>query len=536
VQSEDELYRLLASLQHKEFLYEQPAFPEVEYTFKHALTQEVAYGTVLQEHRKTLHGRTAHALEALYITSLDEHYSELAHHYMRSGNTEKAVEYLRLAGQQAVQRSANGEAISHLTTALELLKTLPDTPERAQQELRLLIALGPATMETKSPAARELEQVYTRAQELYQQVGEISQLFPVLRGLYSFHLVRGAFRTAHALGEQFLRLAQHVQDSAFLPEAHLVVGQTLFFLGEVSAAQHHFEQGIACYDPKHHHVQAFLYGVATPGVFCRTEVAHALWLLGYPDQARQKSQEALKLAQEIAHPTSLAFALMHGAWIHVFQREEQAVRELTETLIRLCTDQGFPNLLAHGTIEHGWALVRQGEGEKGAAEMHQALAALRALRVEIGLPTYLAWLAEAYQRGERIEEGLLTLDEALDVVHQNEERWYEAELYRLKGTLTLQKLSVVSYQLSVPSPQPLAPNTQAEAEAEACFLKAIEVSQKQQAKSLELRATVSLARLWQQQGKQHEACNILSEIYGWFTEGFDTKDLQEAKTLLEELS
>ena len=305
-QPEEELYRLLSSLQSKEFLYEQPAFPEVEYIFKHALTQEVAYGTVLQERRKALHERTAQAIEALYSSSLEDHYSELAHHYSRSGNTKKAVEYLGLAGQQAVQRSANEEAIVHLTAARELLKALPDTPEHAQQELALLITLGPALMATKSPAVRELEQVYTRAQELCQQVGETPQLFPVLSGLCVFHMVRGAFRTGHELAEQFLRLAQRIQDPAFLPEAHLLVGQSLFyFCGEFAAARHHFEQGIACYDPKQHRSQAFLYGVADPGVFCRTEVAHALWLLGYPEQARQRSQEALRLARELAHPLSL---------------------------------------------------------------------------------------------------------------------------------------------------------------------------------------------------------------------------------------
>ncbi|MBI3801040.1 MAG: hypothetical protein HY268_29210, partial [Deltaproteobacteria bacterium] len=455
---DEELYRLLSALQRKEFLYEQPAFPEVEYLFKHALTQEVTYGTVLQERRKALHERTAQAIEALYKQNPEDHYRALAYHYSRSGNTQKAVEYLGLAGRQALQRSANAEAIVHLTTARELLKAWPDTPARAQQELLLLIPLGPALMATKSPAVRELEQVYTRAQELCQQVGETPQLFPVLRGLYTFHLARGAFRTAHELGEQFLRLAQRIQDPLFLPEAYLAVGQTLFFLcGDFAAARHHFEQGIVCYDPKQPHAQAFLYGVATPEVFCLTEGAHTLWLLGYPDQARQRSQKALTLARELAHPMSLAFALMHGAWVHIFRREEQAVQELAEALIQLCTEQGFPNLLAHGTIEQGWALAEQGEVEKGIAQIRQGLAALRALGVEIGRPTYLAWLAEAYQRGERFEEGLLTLDEALEVVRNNEERWYEAELYRLKGELTLQS-EVRGPKSEVRSPKSLTPD------------------------------------------------------------------------------
>jgi predicted ATPase len=532
-QPEEELYRLLASLQRKEFLYEQPAFPEVEYIFKHALTQEVAYGSVLQDRRKALHEQTAKAVEALYSENLDDHYSELAHHYSRSENREKAVEYLQFAGQQAVHRSANAEAITHLTAALELLKTLPDTLERAQQELTLLIALGPAFYAIKGPGAPEVEQVYTHAQELCQQVGETPHLFPVLRGLYSFHLTRGAFRTGHELGKQFLSLTQRIQDPTFLPEAHFVVGQTLFFFGEFSAARQYYEESIAFYDPKQHRSQAFLYGQDS-GVFCRAQVALDLWSLGYPDQAQQRSQEALTLARELAHPMSLAFALLFAAFLHVFRREEQAAHELAEALIRLCTDQGNPHLLPYGTATQGWAVAEQEGGEEGITQIRQGLAALRALGAEINRPTLLAWLAEAYQRAGRVEEGLRTLDEALEVVRQNEERWYEAELYRLKGELTLAPSSVQRLASSVANPQSPIPNPQTEAEA--CFQKAIEIAREQQAKSWELRATTCLARLWQRQGKKTEARQLLSEIYGWFTEGFDTKDLQEAKALLEELS
>src|SRR5216684_1617076 len=201
-QPEEELYRLLASLQNKEFLYEQPAFPEVEYIFKHALTQEVAYASLLQERRKSLHERTAHAIEMLFHSKLDDHYSELAHHYSRSGNTEKAIEYLQRAGQQAVQRSAYAEALTHLTTALELLKTLPDTPERGQQELTLQLAVGVPLTATKGFAAPEAEHAYSRARELCQQLGETPQLFPALRGLWTFYLLRAEYETARELGEQ----------------------------------------------------------------------------------------------------------------------------------------------------------------------------------------------------------------------------------------------------------------------------------------------------------------------------------------------
>src|SRR5437867_1002411 len=231
-QPEEELYRLLAALQTKEFLYEQPAFPEVEYIFKHALTQEVAYNSMLHERRKVLHERTAQAIEALFHSRLEDHYGDLAYHYSRSGNTPKAVEYLHLAGQQAVQRSANAEAITHLTTALELLRTLPDTPERTQHELGLHLTLGPVLMNIRGMAAPEVGALYTRARELCQQGGDTAQLFPVLFGLWMFSFLRAELPRARELGSQLLRLAQQAQNSALLLGAHRVLGVTLPYQGE----------------------------------------------------------------------------------------------------------------------------------------------------------------------------------------------------------------------------------------------------------------------------------------------------------------
>ncbi len=249
-QSEDTLQQLLSHLQAAEFIYEQPAFPEPEYTFKHALTQEVAYNSLLMERRRSLHGRAARAIEGLFHHRLDDHYSELAHHYSRGGNTQKAVDYLQLAGQQAVQRSANVEAISHLTTALELLKTLSETPERAQQELALQIALGAPLQATKGWAAPEMGKAYTRAQELCQQLGETPQLFMVLWGLWQFYVVRAEYKTGRELAEQLLSLAQRQQSAAFFVQAHNALGLTLVFLGEFVSAREHFEQGIALYGSK----------------------------------------------------------------------------------------------------------------------------------------------------------------------------------------------------------------------------------------------------------------------------------------------
>jgi predicted ATPase len=252
-QSEEELYRVFSSLQNKEFLYEQPAFPEVEYIFKHALTQEVAYNSVLQERRKALHEQTAVALETLYSANLEDHYSDLAHHYSRSGNTEKAVQYLRLAGQQAIQRSAYTEATSLLTLALELLKTRPDTLARTRQELMLQLALGVSLMAT-SYAVPEVERVYTRARELCQQLDDLPQLCRVLRGLWLFYMSRAEYQTAYAMAEQFLDVAQRLQEPTFLVGAHEEMGFSLFLSADWIAAREHYEQGIPLYDPRKHDI------------------------------------------------------------------------------------------------------------------------------------------------------------------------------------------------------------------------------------------------------------------------------------------
>ena len=516
-QPEAELYRLLSSLQTKEFLYEQPAFPEVEYLFKHALTQEVAYGTVLQEQRKSLHERTGQAMEGLYADNLDDHYGELAYHYQRSGNAEKAIEYLHLAGEQAAQRSANEEAIRHLTAAGELVKTFPDTPERTERELAIQTRLGPTLIATMGYAAPEVEEVYSRARKLCQQVEDSSQVFPVLWGLYVFYLVQEQLQKANTLGNQLNTLAQRLQDPALYIEAHIALGYTLYPLGEFVRAREHLEQGLALYDPQQHHSLTFLYGDVDPGVYCLSLDAWVLWMLGYPDQALKRKGEAVTLARQLSHPFSLGFALCFAAEFHQFRREGQAVYEQAEENITLSTECGFPFLLARGTIQRGWVLTEQGEGELGVGQLRQGLAAYRATGAGLWLSYLQALLAEAYGRVGQTEVGLRTLAEALTLLDKTSGRFYEAELYRLKGELLLQQ------------------SEESSPEAESCFQQALTVARQQQAKALELRAATSLARLWQQQGKKTEAYDVLTPVYNWFTEGFDTADLKDAKALLEEL-
>ncbi|MBI3796153.1 MAG: AAA family ATPase [Deltaproteobacteria bacterium] len=536
LQPEEELYRLLSSLQSKEFLYERPAFPEVEYLFKHALTQEVAYGTVLQERRKALHEQTAQAIEALYRSSLDDHYSELAHHYSRSGNTPKAVEYLHLAGQQAAQRSATAEAIHHLTAALELLKTLPAAPERTQRELMLQITLGGVLQDTKGFAALEAERVFARARELCQEVGETPHLFPVLFGLGQSCVARAELQTARQLGEQCLRLAQHIQDPTMLGAAYSLLGTALQNQGELALAQEYLERGIMLYGPQQQDPSwsQDSHPRLNRIVPCLSIAAMNLWFLGYPAQAQRRIQEALTLSRALTDPFNLAYALNVAANLHHFRKEIQAAQEQAEALITLSSEHGLSYRLAWGTSWRGWALTAQGQRGEGIAEMRQGLAALQATGLGVIRSYLLGLLAEAYGETGQVEEGLTLLAEAQAAVHKNGERHLEAELYRLKGTLTLKQSEVRSPRSAVNNPQSAIRNPQLEAEA--CFQKAIEITRQQGAKSLELRAVMSLSRLWQQQGKKEEARQLLAEIYGWFTEGFDTKDLQEAKALLGELA
>jgi predicted ATPase len=384
---------------------------------------------------------------------------------------------------------------------------LPETPARAQQELDLQIALGPALSATKGQASPEVEQTYTRARALCLQVGETPQLFPTLRGLCRFYRNRGALPTARELGEQLYNLVQGRQEPALLLEAHDVLGDILFYLGEFVAARTHLEQGVALTDPTAQGALVFRYDIA-PGVTCLTFVAQTLWCLGYPEQAIRRHQEALALAQEFNHPHSLAFAHHSVTVLHHRRREASAVQVQAEALLTLANAQGFPQFVEYGTFWHGWALTMQGQGEVGLAQMHQGMEAVLATGQALSRPFCLVPLAEAAGYVGQVEEGLRLLTEALTAIEESGRGEALAEAYRLRGALLLRQA------------------TPDAAQAEACF---------QQARSWELRTAVSLSRLWQQQGKRAEARELLAPIYAWFAEGFDTADLQEAKALLEEL-
>jgi TOMM system kinase/cyclase fusion protein len=511
------LQRELGRLVEAEIVYQRGLPPQATYVFKHALIQDAAYQSLLKSTRQQYHRQIAQVLEARFPETAEAQPELLAHHCTEAGLIAQAVGYWHQAGQSAIQRSAHVEAISHLRTGLKLLQTLPETPERTRREVDMLIVLGASLIATQGYAAPEVGETYTYARQLCEHLEDSSQLFPVLRGLWNYYLVRAELKTAHELGEQLLTLAQQVQDSAMLVTAHRALGVTLYHLGAVADAHTHCAQGIALYDPKQHRASAFLYG-QDAGVVCHSFGALTLWILGYPDQGLAWSQEAVMLAQQIAHPFSLSFALSCTAVFHQLRRERHTAQEYAEAAISLTTDQGFPHWRAFGSILCGWTLAYQGQAKEGIEQIYQGLRAFRATEAELWRPYLLALLAEAHGTIGEPEEGLTLLTEALTLVDTTGERVWEPELYRLKGAFLLQQSS------------------DNQAEAESCFQQAISTARSQQAKSLELRAATSLARLWHQQGKHQAAYDLLAPVYGWFTGGFDTADLQEAKALLDALA
>lgn len=487
------------------------------YGFVHDLYRETLYTRVPVGRQVRWHRQIGHRLETGYGLRARERAAELAEHFVRGHDTERAVQYLAYAGEQAVQRSAHQEALVHLTKGLELLATLPETAARVQQELDLRMALGAASIATKGQGAPEVERIYARTRVLCEQVGETSRLLPTLRGLCLFYRNRGELPTARELGEQLVRLAQ--REAAATPhlEAHAVLGSTLFYLGDYAAARMHVEQGIALIDPMTQRPQAFHHGEA-PAVACFVYAALTLWCLGYPAQAVQRAQDALTLAQELAHPYSLAVVRHLVATLHYRRREAPAAQVQADTLLTLATAQGFPLFMGWGAVWRGWALAMQSQCETGLAQLRQGMEAVLATGQALSRPLHLILLAEAAEQASQVDEGLRLLGEALTAFEASGRRDWLAETYRLQGALRLRQ--------AVPDVT----------QAEACFQQALALARRQQAKSWELRAATSLSRLWLQQGKHTAAYELLAPIYGWFTEGFDTADLQEAKAVLAALA
>lgn len=517
---DDALQDALGQLAHAALLFQRGTPPDATYLFKHALVQDTAYASLLRRQRQQLHTRIATMLEAQFPTIAVAEPEVLAHHYTEAGSHEQAIPYWQCAWQRAIERSSYVEAVSHLSRGLTLLKMLPETPERARKELHMQTALSKVLMLTKGYGAPEVEHAIIRARDLCFQLEDTAELFPVQTGLQSLVLLRGELPQSRELAEQLLDMVQRQGEPVLRSRAYQGLGDTLLFLGELAAARASLEQGLAYSQPQQHDEFDFRYTGVSVGVLCLTSLAWNLWLLGYPDQALTRVYQARALAQQQSHPVNLAFALDFAVGLHQLRRDTRAVHKDAEELIALAREQEHPFWVAWGTALRGWTLVEQGGVEGGIAQMWEGLTAYRMTGSELHCPWLLALLAETYGKGGQAEKGLTVLAEALVLTDKTEERWYEVELYRLQGELLLAQEGIKSHL----------------EEAETSFQHALAIAHRQQAKSWELRASISLSRLWQRQGKTQAARELLDPVYHWFTEGFDTVDLQEAQALLEELA
>ncbi len=509
----DELERMLADLQMAEFIYEQPATGDIEYIFKHALTQEVAYNSILAERRKQIHERAAQCIESLFAANLADHYEDLAHHYGRSGNSLKAANYLRLAAEQAMSRSAYAEATDRLTATLELLRAQPDGLERDRADSAVRLSLANCMMVSVSGGfvATAPVEMLERARALREEFGDDASLCEVLDALAVQYANRLEHRKARAVAQELLRIALRMHK----PET---VGRARFWLGYSSLNEGNFMEAMEEFD------QAEL----SAGVHSKREVAFwnwrignrsmaafAWWILGYPARAKARSKESFVVAREVmASPLDLALAPYWSAGLNLLLREWKAAHLQADEGGRLIHEHGLMSILAWTSFNRGWALAHLGEIEEGLSEMLRCIPTAGV----IFDPWFMLGLAEVYLAAARPREGLAAIDEGLDQSRRTGSVRWEAEMRRLKGELLLMD------------------DNSAGVQAAECFRAAIQVAHRQSAKSWELRATMSLARMLGSQGRRTEARAMLAEIYNWFTEGFDTADLKDAKALLDELN
>ena len=524
----DDLQAALARLADAELIYANGIPPDAAYTFKHALIQDAADDALLKSKRKQVHDRVAQVLKEQFPHTAEAQPELLAHHYTQAGLAALAISYWHKAGQRAAQGSASKEAAAHLKRGLELIETLPNTPERSELELALQTTLGPVLIATKGYAAPEVGAVYDRARELCERAENSSQLPIVVFGLFAFYVVRAEHEKALTLGKHLLSLAESAQDRALLLQAHNALGLAFFFQGDFAASREHLERCLALYDLEQHRSLAFTYAGQDPGVTSSVFLAWASQTAGYPDQALKRSCDALSLAQLLSHPYSLAYARGIAAAFHQFRKDGKVTLDLANASLGLSTEHGFPFWSAFQTILMGWVLVKQGKTDEGIAQMSSGLEAYWATGAELLRPYLIGLFAEALAEGGSTQRGLAVLADALEAVEKTGERFYEAELYRQKGELLSRSYGEGSELIDFA-------RSSRSCEIERCFLTAITVAGRQQAKWFELRAATSLARFWQHQGRKEEAQTMLAESYNWFTEGFDTADLKDAKLLLEQL-
>jgi class 3 adenylate cyclase/predicted ATPase len=511
---EEELQAALARLVSSELVFQRGRPPDAVYSFKHALVQDAAHGSLLRSTRQRLHAQIAEALEAYSPELMDSQPELFAQHYQEAGLVEKSVAYWGRAGRRSTTRSAMAEAVAQFRKGLDQLALLPVSPEHQQQELEFHSAVGAALQAVKGLAAPEAGEAYARARILWEQLGSPSEFLRVPYGQSIYHMNRGELDLAQRLGEDLLRLSGQRNDPAGLVLGHLSFARTLMLSGRFASSRSHLGEVLALYDPISHRslVQQVL---LDPQVFSQASLGIVLFCLGYPDQALAQSNAAIVEARRVAHLPSLTVTLAWAALLLSLVGENAALGERVDQLVAVAAEQGLLLWRAHGTILCGCVKVKNGDVAEGISLLRDGSAAYRATGAETWMPSYIAFLARAYEIAGQMEDALTHLDDALQIVERTGERWLEAELHRQRGQLLLQQ-----------------GNPEA---AEQLYRKALSIAREQEAKLWELRAAVSLARLRRDQDRHAEARDLLAPIYGWFTEGFDTPDLKDAKALLDEL-
>jgi predicted ATPase/DNA-binding winged helix-turn-helix (wHTH) protein len=491
------------------------------YGFIHALYQNALYHRIPIARRSQLHRRIGECEETSVGESAGEIAAELAMHFEQGRDFDRAVNYLQHAADNANRAFAYEEAVMLARRGIELLEKLPDTDARDRRELTLQMSLCMAMPVTLGYGAVEVGKTYNRARELCERLGEGLQLFRALRGLRNYYLYRAELNASQEICERLLNLARSHEDDILLVQSHHASGVTLIHLGEFAAAMEHCEEGMALYDPRqrHYHISDHKFD---PEVAFRCAGAWAQWFLGYPNQALSKIREALVLVEDSRHPENLCLTTFYATFLHQLRREAQRTLELAEALIARACEYGLVTWSAVGTSLRGWALVELGHRSEGIAQIRHSITAHGETGSEIARLHFRSLLAEALMKDNQVEESLALVDDALGAALRIGRYHFLAELYRLKGELLLKR--GLRFERSGLK------------EAEELFHQSIQIARRQSAKSLELRAALSLSRLWQSQNKKEEARQTLLEIYNWFTEGFDTEDLKEAGALQEELS
>ncbi len=509
---EDGLRHGLARLQATEFLYEARLFPELEYTFKHALTHEVAYGSLLGDRRRALHAALVGAIERLHADRLDEHVEQLAHHARRAGLRDEAVRYLRRAGDRAAARSAHREAIALFEQALAVLGELPETPDTLAATVDVRIAHASALVAIMGPGSPEVETPVRHTHELASRLGDPARLFAALWGLWFVAFGRGQYHEALELAERLLGVAEPAGDSARLLEAHHSLWATLGAMGEAVRAVPHCERGIALYDPSRHASQAFAYGGHDAGACCGNHLARAQWSLGYPERAGGAIRDALGLVEKLAHPLTMGLTLGTSAFLRYQMGDYDTARETAERMIALAKAHELTAWIDDGLVILSCVQARQRGDYRSLDELCEQLPARRSGVTAFRRVINLVLLADLLSEVGDVDRALTALD-AIPPEHRN--TILAPEIRRVRGELLLR-----------------SDRDQGERQ----LREAIEMARRRSERILELRATTSLARLWRQEGRREEARRMLAGIYGWFTEGFDTADLKDARALLDELT